>query len=100
MNDEMSNKQFNRVKSNAQAEAGLEHRKLREEIERLKDENQQLEFALKAIRDCGDSEGRFGMPVNEWHEMYGTAFADLMDADIADIALKRIHQKRNVKGDE
>ena len=36
MTDEMSNKQFCRVRSNAQAEAGLEHRKLREEIERLR----------------------------------------------------------------
>ena len=48
MTYEMSNKQFCRVRSNAQAEAGLEHRKLREEIEALKHDNAKLFGSLNS----------------------------------------------------
>ena len=52
MTDEMSNKQFCRVRSNAQAEAGLEHRKLREEIERLREREREL--GAEVLKDFAD----------------------------------------------
>ena len=50
MTDEMSNKQFCRIRGNAQAEAGIEHRKLREEIERLRARERELLDLLQTVR--------------------------------------------------
>ena len=49
--DHDSGRDMNRHRSNAKAEAGLEHRKLREENERLREQNRELLQALQVASD-------------------------------------------------